>query len=349
MKMWQTVKNVQTESSNRKKRVKKSLTVIWLIIWFLVLWLLNIYWMYYSINKNFLSGTFFIFIIGWIFSILIALYLEILIIYLILLWRTRKIWWKDKTKKHLKISLIVISPFLLLSIFAFFTKGGTIPNRFDIDLLSPERVYLPRDLDWNIGWCYDNPNIPWQRDCFDKPIIYLYPTVETEINVRLWTLETLSHTYPKYNSEKWWNVIAQPNWDLEDMDTWRKLYALYREWKSDKETNFSEWFVVAWKDIIPFLEEKLAILWLNEREAEEFIVYWLPQMENNKYNLIRFETIEEQNENMPLNVTPTPDIVIRVMMDWKAIDEPIDIPEQQLIALERNWFTVVEWWWSHRS
>jgi hypothetical protein len=65
-------------------------------------------------------------------------------------------------------------------------------------------------------------------------------------------------------------------------------------------------------------------------------------MENNKYNLIRFETIEEQNKNMPLNITPIPDTVIRVMMDWKAIDEPIDIPEQQLSTPERNGFTVVE-------
>jgi hypothetical protein len=59
-------------------------------------------------------------------------------------------------------------------------------------------------------------------------------------------------------------------------------------------------------------------------------------MENNAYNLIRFETIEEQDENMPLNITPAPDTVIRVMMDWKAIDEPIDIPEQQLVTPERS-------------
>ena len=182
-----------------------------------------------------------------------------------------------------------------------------------------------------------------------KPIIYLYPTRETEINVKLWAPENLLHTYPKYNSEKWRNVVAQSNWDLEDLDTWRKLYALYREWKSDNKTNFDEWFVVAWKDIIPFLEEKLAILWLNEREAEEFIVYWLPQMEDNEWNLIRFETIKEQDENMPLNITPTPDTVIRVMMDWKAIDEPIDIPEQHLTTPERNGFTVVEWWGSPRN
>jgi hypothetical protein len=66
-------------------------------------------------------------------------------------------------------------------------------------------------------------------------------------------------------------------------------------------------------------------------------------MEGNEYNLIRFETIEEQDENMPLNITPTPDTIIRVMMDWKAINEPIDIPEQQLTTPERNGFTVVEW------
>jgi hypothetical protein len=66
-------------------------------------------------------------------------------------------------------------------------------------------------------------------------------------------------------------------------------------------------------------------------------------MENNEWNLIRFETIEEQNENMPLNIKPKPDTVIRVMMDWKSIGNPIDIPEQQLTTPERNGFTVVEW------
>ena len=59
-------------------------------------------------------------------------------------------------------------------------------------------------------------------------------------------------------------------------------------------------------------------------------------MEGNERNLIRFETKAEQDENMPLNITPTPGTVIRVMIDWKAINEPIDIPEQQLTTPERN-------------
>ena len=59
-------------------------------------------------------------------------------------------------------------------------------------------------------------------------------------------------------------------------------------------------------------------------------------MEDNAFNLIRFETKEEQDENMPLNITPKPDTVIRVMMDWKVIDKPIEIPEQQLETPERT-------------
>ena len=247
-------------------------------------------------------------------------------------------------KKWLKIWLIAwVSVLVLWWARAGLTKAWVVPNWLDIELLSPWNQKIEKPYNFRDIWgCY-------RGYCVDKPIIYLYPKQETEINVTLWNPNNLLHTYPKYNSEKWRNVVAQSNGDLEDMDTWRKLYALYREWVTYNEDNFNEWFVVKWEDTISFLEEKLALLWLNEREAEEFIVYWLPQMENNKYNLIRFETKVEQDENMPLNVTPTPDTVIRVMMDWKAIEEPIDISEQKLITPERTWFTVVEWWGSPRN
>ena len=234
--------------------------------------------------------------------------------------------------KWLKIWLIVLGSIVVVWwVWAWLTKIWTIPNWFNIDVLCPN-VY-----EFNFS------------SEVKKPIIYLYPTTQTQVNVFLWNTESLSHTYPKYNLSKWRNIIAQPNGDLKDIETWRKLYALYREWKTRNETDFDEWFVVEWKDVISFLEEKLAILWLNEREAEEFIVYWLPQMENNKYNLIKFETFEEQNENMPLNITPKPDSLIRVMMDWKVINKPVNVPEQELITPERTWFTVVEWWASHKN
>lgn len=178
-----------------------------------------------------------------------------------------------------------------------------------------------------------------------KPIIYLYPEKETLINVQLGYPENLTHTYPKYK-EWWWNVVANPDWSLVDVKSNRNLYALYWEGYTKKEKNVEDWFVVKWEDTIPFLEEKLALLWLNEREAEEFIIYWLPKLEVNAYNLIRFRSQEEIEKGMPLKVNPQPDSVIRVLMEYKPLEEKIELVEQKLVKNERKGYSVIERWWT---
>ena len=174
-----------------------------------------------------------------------------------------------------------------------------------------------------------------------KPIIYIYPTEKIKVNIKVGKPENLTHTYPKY--EDGWKVIAKPNGDLKDCKTGRNLYALYWEGINTVESNMEEGFVVKGEDTIEFLEEKLEILGLNEREANEFIIYWLPKLENNKYNFIRFQTEEEINNNMPLEITPKPDTVIRVVMEFKELEESIEIEKQQLETPERIGYTAVEW------
>lgn len=150
----------------------------------------------------------------------------------------------------------------------------------------------------------------------DKTIIYLYPTKNTEVSVNLEKNENLTCSYPKYKNG--WKVLAQPNGNLSDLDTNRQLYSLYYESESDIKFKVeNEGFIVKSEDAIEFLEEKLAILGLNEKEAEEFIVYWLPKLEANKYNYIRFATSDEINQNMPLEINPNPDTIIRILMTFK--------------------------------
>ena len=177
----------------------------------------------------------------------------------------------------------------------------------------------------------------------DKPIIYLYPEEETEINVKVSNSELLTHTYPKYNEQTGWNVIAQPNGDLTDTKTGRNLYSLYWEGKDASKIDMTEGFVIKGEETIEFLEEKLAILGLTEREANEFIIYWLPKLESNKYNYIIFRTTEEIEEYMQLEVVPKPDSIIRVYMDFKSIEKEIEVKEQQLKTPTRKGYTLVEW------
>lgn len=175
-----------------------------------------------------------------------------------------------------------------------------------------------------------------------KPIIYLYPTEKTEISVKLNYQGKLTHTYPSY-PENGWKVTAEPNgtlWDEKGME----YYALFWEGIPSKPLIPTDGFIVAGHETAEFLEEKLAYLGLNRREANEFIMFWLPQLENNPYNLIHFAG-QEYEEQVPLEITPTPETSIRVMMLTQPLPAKIDFPEQDLTPLKktRKGFTVVEW------
>jgi hypothetical protein len=99
---------------------------------------------------------------------------------------------------------------------------------------------------------------------------------------------------------------------------------------------------VAGSDTAAFLEDALAQLGLTRREANEFIVYWLPQMQDDPYNLIAFQT-EAYTDHARLTISPEPDTLIRVFMAWKGLDQPVEISPQTLESSPRTGFTAVEW------
>ncbi|MBR5798015.1 MAG: hypothetical protein IKY29_03575, partial [Clostridia bacterium] len=78
------------------------------------------------------------------------------------------------------------------------------------------------------------------------------------------------------------------------------------------------------------------------REANEFIVYWLPQMQNNPYNVISFQTAA-YTDGAVLEITPAPDSLLRVFMAYYPTDTEVDIQPQTFEGFERSGFTVVEW------
>ena len=81
---------------------------------------------------------------------------------------------------------------------------------------------------------------------------------------------------------------------------------------------------------------------LTEAEMNEFIVYWLPLMEHNKYNLISFQS-DVYSNSAKLNITPTPDSLLRVFMAYVPLENAVNIEPQELDTFERKGFTVVEW------
>lgn len=195
-------------------------------------------------------------------------------------------------------------------------------NKVECDFLTVEAS------DWE-----PDPNVDY------KPVIYLYPEEKTEVYVTLDYNGRLTCTYPSYDNG--WKVTAQPDGTLTDENGQTYNY-LYWEGETNTQYDFSEGFCVKGEDTAAFLEYALAELGLNRREANEFIVFWLPMMQNNEYNIISFQG-DVYTDSAKLDIDPAPDTLIRVFMAWQASEIYVNIPEQELDAPKREGFTVVEW------
>lgn len=172
-----------------------------------------------------------------------------------------------------------------------------------------------------------------------KPILYLYPTEDMNVNIKLEDENNIISSYPKYNDG--WNVYVDTKGKIIYND--REYYALYWDEYNDNNVDFSKGFYVDGNDAIKFLEEKLDIIGLNNREANEFIMYWLPILESNKHNLVYFELTEERENNNKLIINPKSDSLLRINMHIKKVDGKVNIKEQKLETFNRTGFTAVEW------
>lgn len=181
--------------------------------------------------------------------------------------------------------------------------------------------------------------VPSFESTIDKPVLYLYPDEDMIVSVNFEHPEYIKISYPKYDNG--WQVAVKTNGDIYYND--RYYYALYWDEINQNKVDFDTGFYVEATDAINFLEEKLAIIGLTQREANEFIMYWLPVLEENKKSLVYFELTEERESYNKLIITPEPDSILRVAIHVKKVNKKVDVEEQNLPTFERHGFTVVEW------
>ena len=184
--------------------------------------------------------------------------------------------------------------------------------------------------------CSNDPND--QKEY--KPVLYLYPKEEMKINVKFEKPELLLTTYPQYNNG--WEVTVKPNGDMFDKNG-KYYYALYWDQKSLLKEDFSEGFFVTKDNAIEFLETTLTKIGLNDRERNEFIMYWLPILEQNEMSIVKYILTDELQNKNTLIIEPKPDSLLRVNIDIKKVDKEINIKKQELPTFNRTGFTAIEW------
>jgi hypothetical protein len=177
-----------------------------------------------------------------------------------------------------------------------------------------------------------------------KPVIYLYPEKTQKVSVKVMPSGGFTKTEPDYGSG--WNVIADPMSRIKNLADGKTYSYLFWEGKSNAMYQMSNFGFVAGLDGLEnLLNEKLSLLGLNQKEIADFKEFWLSKMlsENKPYYFVTFVPQRKIDEIAPLEINPQPDTVIRVLMDYKGLDQKIVAPEYEIKTPERKGFTAVEW------
>ncbi|MCB9802628.1 hypothetical protein H6761_01235 [Candidatus Nomurabacteria bacterium] len=174
-----------------------------------------------------------------------------------------------------------------------------------------------------------------------KPVIYLYPEKTTDILVKVFPNNGLTITEPEYKNG--WLVKADPEGNLYNYDDQKNYPYLFWEGLGLNYQMPDKGFVVARENIIEFLTEKLAQQGLIAQEYNEFIDFWAPKMQEKPYYFITFVPQEQFDQLAPLEVSPKPDTIIRVFMDYRALDQKINVQAQTFKTPIREGFVLTEW------
>lgn len=194
---------------------------------------------------------------------------------------------------------------------------------------------------WGLIWLYLKYG-PKTEEPQEKPVIYLYPTKEQNVSVKLLYQGKLTVTYPLYQDG--WEVMANPDGSITDLKDGKPYHYLFWEGIPYQPLQMpdNQGFCLAKEEMVTFLQNNLAQMGLTPKEYNELIVYWLPRLQDAPYYQVYFAH-EEHKRIAPLIIKPHPDTQIRVFLLFKPLNQPIQTLHQKLPKYQRKGFTVVEW------
>lgn len=174
-----------------------------------------------------------------------------------------------------------------------------------------------------------------------KPVIYLYPTQTERVRVRVAPQGGMSVSDPAYGTG--WHVLATPEGVLTNVADGKTYPYLFWEGRGGMYATPTRGFSVKREDMHEFLVAKLHDLGLQGREVDDFIEFWEPKMQAAPHYFVTFMGNDIMDALAPLSITPKPDTVIRVLMDFTPLQQPAQATGYTIRTPVRKGFTVVEW------
>ncbi|MBU3912691.1 MAG: hypothetical protein KKE50_01215 [Nanoarchaeota archaeon] len=181
-----------------------------------------------------------------------------------------------------------------------------------------------------------NDDFPHFPPGVKKPAIYLYPLMDSKIQVKVDVNGRITKDIPDYNNG--WDVFVTKEGIIDN-----KYDYLFYEAELNKLNLPNEGWVVKYSDLENWFSNNLPKLGLNEKETNQFKEYWLNELPKSDYYEIKLLDDKFLKENMNLGISPTPDTLIRVEFYFKPTNSIKEINEPVIVTPIREGFTAVEW------
>ncbi|GAA5970231.1 hypothetical protein JCM11641_001628 [Rhodosporidiobolus odoratus] len=168
-----------------------------------------------------------------------------------------------------------------------------------------------------------------------KPVIYLFPSDSLpSVDVILtlvsgWVFSALYPLTDEHNADKGgssvtWTVTADPKGKLVDLASKASLSSLGFD-PSHPILSASNGVVLPFSSFIPYLDKTLTALSLHTSARSDCITHWLPSFsriqQSGKHIAFRFLPREEYEQAAKLAISPAPDVVTRVFMLFKGVQD----------------------------
>ncbi len=189
----------------------------------------------------------------------------------------------------------------------------------------------------------------------EKPVLYVYSPQEQLVTVSVDVDGAIDTAYPApdalettdWGTRASWMVTASPDGTLTDQGG-RTYPSLFWDGEMTLEAP-RQGFIVAREDAVPFLEEKLALLGLTDKEAADFITFWAPRIRANEYTFVSFDASSytahaRYSFTDEAGAPVKPDTFIRVFMTIRQAEVTTQVREQAFGPTpQRTGVVAVEW------
>jgi len=171
----------------------------------------------------------------------------------------------------------------------------------------------------------------------EKPNIYLYPTKQETLTVKVHPKGKITSSIPEYGTG--WNFVVVPGGRINDTYDF-----LFYEATVDYNFTLDAGWVLQRSNFDRRMNEILVNIGLNDKERGDFMEYWPKRMDwKKKYCTAYYLKRNEIDQAIPLTISKTPESLMRLFFKFVPTDILVSIPEPKIEKFQRIGFSVVEW------